>query len=181
MVWQDQRKVGLEVSVRSSRELILESSYSSLEVSALTGVSLRQLQWWDEQRVVTPMQVGHRRLYNTAELLQVALIMGLRRKGLSLQKVRRILVKLAETTGGRVFDQYRQGAELYLLTDGELVHVESARQRVIEVLKESEVPMIMLSISDLISQCQLGPKALRRKPVGTETRPSIGRRAVRAS
>ena len=33
-------------------------TFSSLEVSEVTGVSLRQLQWWDEQGVVSPVQRG---------------------------------------------------------------------------------------------------------------------------
>ena len=55
-------------------------TYSSLDVSNMTGVSLRQLQWWDEQGVVSPVQRGHRRMYQLHEVVEVSLITELRRK-----------------------------------------------------------------------------------------------------
>ena len=33
----------------------LKNSYSSREVAALTGLSARQLQWWDERRLFLSM------------------------------------------------------------------------------------------------------------------------------
>jgi len=36
-------------------------SYTSADVAKIAAVSLRQLQWWDERKVVSPRQDGHRR------------------------------------------------------------------------------------------------------------------------
>ena len=57
---------------------VMPDTFSSLEVSKMTGVSLRQLQWWDEQGVVSPMQRGHRRMYQLHEVVEVSLITELR-------------------------------------------------------------------------------------------------------
>ena len=48
--------------------------FSSQEVIALTGVTARQLQWWDERGVVKPERVGHRRLYSMQNLTEMAVI-----------------------------------------------------------------------------------------------------------
>ena len=61
--------------------------YTSSEVARLCGVSLRQLQWWDERSVVSPRQDGHRRIYMPEEVVEISVIAELRRKGFSLQKI----------------------------------------------------------------------------------------------
>ena len=50
--------------------------YTSTDVARICGVSLRQLQWWDERNVVSPRQDGHKRVYLAQEEIggrQVAL------------------------------------------------------------------------------------------------------------
>src|SRR5437762_2922403 len=42
-------------------------SFSSNQVVALTGISLRQLQWWDERGLVSPAREGRNRLYSLAD------------------------------------------------------------------------------------------------------------------
>ena len=163
----------------SSQNLMPEPAYSSLDVTTITGVSLRQLQWWDEQGVVTPMQIGHRRLYNTAEVLQVSLIMGLRRKGMSLQKIRRVLAHLDDGTDARFLELHRSGVEVDLLTDGETVYVATSTQQIVDVMRNSDTPIISLCVSELIRQ--LEPVQTRRKPVQTETVSTGRRRVSRAS
>src|SRR6516165_4332600 len=66
-----------------------QESYTSGDVARIAGVSLRQLQWWDERSVVSPRQEGHRRVYLSQEVVEVSVIAELRRKGFSLQKIRR--------------------------------------------------------------------------------------------
>ena len=68
----------------------MQGSFTSREVIALTGITARQLQWWDERGVVKPEREGRRRLYSMNELTEVAVICQLRRKGFSLQGVPRL-------------------------------------------------------------------------------------------
>jgi len=73
-------------------------AYNSSEVARICGVSLRQLQWWDERNVVSPRQDGHKRIYLREEVVEISVIAELRRKGFSLQKIRRVLRFLQKKT-----------------------------------------------------------------------------------
>ena len=39
-------------------------TFTSSDVSRIAQVSLRQLQWWDERKVVSPQHEGHKRVYH---------------------------------------------------------------------------------------------------------------------
>jgi DNA-binding transcriptional MerR regulator len=67
-------------------------------VARLCGVSLRQLQFWDEQGLVVPARVegpgggyGHVRKYSAADIRRVRLIVALLSKGFTLSQIRKIL------------------------------------------------------------------------------------------
>jgi len=74
-------------------------TYTSSDVSDIAQVSLRQLQWWDERKVVSPQHEGHKRVYQSAEVIEITVIAELRRKGFSLQKIRRVLRFLQREMG----------------------------------------------------------------------------------
>ncbi len=156
---------------RSSAILPGEKIYSSAEVARLAGVSLRQLQWWDEQKVVSPRHEGHRRVYGTVEVAAASVIAELRHKGFSLQKIRRVLRPLQRELGKRI-SEVAAGTDLYLLTDGRAVHVESDKDRIIDQLRSARQPMYLLSISEQYRKLTGTP----RKPVRSE-----GAAAVRKS
>jgi DNA-binding transcriptional MerR regulator len=69
----------------------MQDRFTSRDVISLTGITARQLQWWDERGVVKPEREGHRRLYSFDRLTEVAVICELRRKGFSLQGVRKVM------------------------------------------------------------------------------------------
>src|ERR1700693_6438766 len=93
-------------------------TYSPVEVSSLASVSLRQLQWWDERKVVSPRHEGHRRVYFPTEVIEITVIAELRRKGFSLQKIRRVLRFLQQEMGRRLADVLQGASDLHLVTDG---------------------------------------------------------------
>src|SRR5579872_2387935 len=96
-----------------------ERTYSSLEVSGIASVSLRQLQWWDERKVVSPRHEGHRRIYFAAEVIEITVIAELRRKGFSLQKIRRVLRFLQREMGKRLAEVIAATSNLHLVTRSE--------------------------------------------------------------
>src|SRR3981189_2799722 len=98
--------------------------YTSGDVARIAGVSLRQLQWWDERNVVSPLQEGHRRVYRQQEVIEVSVIAELRRKGFSLQKIRRVLKFLQKEMGKRLADIFQNESELHLITDGQSIFLE---------------------------------------------------------
>ncbi len=57
----------------------------------MARVSLRQLQWWDEERVIEPRHVGHHREYTQTQLIEAVAVSALRRHTFSLQAIRRHL------------------------------------------------------------------------------------------
>ena len=140
-------------------------SYTSLEVSRLSGVSLRQLQWWDEQGVVSPTHLGHKRLYRAEEVIEVAVIAELRRKGFSLQKIRRVLRFLQKEMGKRLFESVKNGAEIHLLTDGKNIYLEDNERRIVNILKNARQPMISVCVSDQVKRLT-PPIAVPTRKVG---------------
>ena len=55
--------------------------FGSGDVCQLAGVTFRQLQWWDERKIISPGQQGHRRLYAVSDAIGMMVIAELRRKG----------------------------------------------------------------------------------------------------
>jgi DNA-binding transcriptional MerR regulator len=125
-----------------------ERTYSSSEVSDIAGVSLRQLQWWDERKVVSPRHEGHRRVYFSAEVVEITVIAELRRKGFSLQKIRRVLRFLQKEMGRRLAELLDSNSDLHLVTDGKAIYLEDRNERIIDILKNAQQPMFLVCVSD---------------------------------
>ena len=96
----------------------MQDRFTSRDVIALTGITARQLQWWDERGVVRPEREGHRRLYSLNQLTEIAVICQLRRKGFSLQGVRKVVRFLEREFGKRLAEIVDRNSEIHLLTDG---------------------------------------------------------------
>ena len=128
----------------------MQESFTSRDVVRLTGITLRQLQWWDERKIVVPLREGHRRLYSMDDLVEVSVICDLRRRGFSLQGVRKVVrflqrefsKRLAETVGGK--------SDYHLLTDGSRLYLETSPQQIVDILKNSRQPMLTICISDKV-------------------------------
>ena len=142
----------------------VEKSFSSSEVADLAGVSLRQLQWWDERKVVSPRHEGHRRVYAPAEVVEITVIAELRRKGFSLRKIRRVLRFLQREMGRRLAEVLDGSGDLHLVTDGKSIYLEDHRDRIIDLLKNARQPMFLVCVSDQVRR--LGEND--RKPARSE-------------
>jgi DNA-binding transcriptional MerR regulator len=143
---------------------IQERTYSSSEVAQVADVSLRQLQWWDERKVVSPRHEGHRRVYFPAEVIEITVIAELRRKGFSLQKIRRVLRFLQREMGKRLNEVTGATAQLHLVTDGKSIYLEDQHERIIDILKNARQPMFLVCVTDQARR--LGD--VERKPVRME-------------
>jgi DNA-binding transcriptional MerR regulator len=140
-------------------------SYPSSDVARISGVSLRQLQWWDEQNVVSPRHDGHKRVYLPNEVVEVTVIAELRRKGFSLQKIRRVLRYLQREMGKRLSDALTTESDMHLLTDGKSIYLEESQDRIIDLLKNAKQPMFLVCVSDQVRRLEAPPK----KPARSET------------
>jgi DNA-binding transcriptional MerR regulator len=140
--------------------------FNSSDVARICGVSLRQLQWWDERNVVSPRQDGHKRIYSKEEVVEISVIAELRRKGFSLQKIRRVLRFLQKDMGKRLSDALDATSEIHLLTDGKSMYLEEAPNRIINLLKNARQPMFLVCVTDQVKRLSA---AAERKPLRSET------------
>jgi DNA-binding transcriptional MerR regulator len=146
--------------------------YASSDVARISGVSLRQLQWWDEQHVVSPRHDGHKRVYLPNEVIEVTVIAELRRKGFSLQKIRRVLRYLQREMGKRLSDALSADSEVHLLTDGKSIYLEESRDRIIDLLKNAKQPMFLVCVSDQARRLEAPAKKPARSETGGAARKS---------
>jgi len=154
---------------------VADKEFTSSEISEVTGVSLRQLQWWDEQKVVSPRHEGHKRLYLAEEAIEIAVIAELRRKGFSLQKIRRVLRFLQKEMGKRLSEILGASSDMHLVTDGKSIYLEGDNEQIIDILKNADQPMFLVCVTDQVKR--LGTTTTVETPV----RKSVGKEAPRTS
>src|ERR1700724_1413503 len=126
--------------------------FTSQEVVVLTGITPRQLQWWDERGVVEPLRQGHRRVYSVKNVTEVAVICELRRKGFSLQGVRKVLRFLKREFGKGLAEILARNSECHLLTDGTHLYLETSARQIVDILKNSSQPVLGICLSDAVRQ-----------------------------
>jgi DNA-binding transcriptional MerR regulator len=149
-------------------------TYTSTDVAKIAQVSLRQLQWWDERKVVSPRHESHKRIYLPEEVVEITVIAELRRKGFSLQKIRRVLRFLQREMGRRLADVLATDSKLHLLTDGKSIFLEEQQDRIIDLLKNARQPMFLVCVSDQVKRLDDAPRK------GSRSETSLGRR-IRAA
>ena len=107
----------------------LKKFYSSREVAAMTGLSARQLQWWDARRLFLPAIASHRteaggfteRRYTPLDVLELQVLADLRRRGYSVPRLRALLTALRDVFGMRLYEAIGEGGPMTLyIGDGQL-------------------------------------------------------------
>jgi DNA-binding transcriptional MerR regulator len=134
----------------------MHDRFTSQDVIRLTGISPRQLQWWDERNVVRPEHEGHRRLYSLNQLTEMAVICELRRKGFSLQGVRKVMRFLEREFGKGFAEITSRDSELHLLSDGKRLYLETDAHQIVDILKNSAQPILGVCLSDAVRQIRAG-------------------------
>ncbi len=132
----------------------MDGSFSSNDVVILTGITARQLQWWDERGIVVPSRQGHKRLYSLDDLAEIAIICELRQRGFSLQRVRKVIRFLQREFGTRLVETVSHGSEYHLLTDGRTLFLEDSAHAVINILKNSRQPILSVCLTDAVQRLQ---------------------------
>jgi DNA-binding transcriptional MerR regulator len=157
----------------------MEQQFTTAQVVRMTGITARQLQWWDERGIVVPAREGRRRLYSQDDVAEVAVICALRRKGFPLQRVRRIMKFLQKEFGRRLSATVSSGSEYHLLTDGRRIYVENSQRQVIDILKNSRQPLLGLCLSDAVKEvrAEMVSSGSKPKPVQRQTTARARRRS----
>jgi DNA-binding transcriptional MerR regulator/predicted RNase H-like HicB family nuclease len=127
-------------------------SFNTKTASKIIGVSLRQLQHWDEKGFIKPSireasGKGTIRLYSYTDLIQLRLVRTLRDNRISLQKTRRSLEYLQSH-----FPEIKKPLlELKFLTDGETIFVLTSDQKeILDTLKKQFV--FTLAIGEIVHE-----------------------------
>ena len=132
----------------------MQPTFTSRDVVRLTGISLRQLQWWDERGIVVAARDGHNRVYSLDDLAEISVICELRLRGFSLQKIRRVIRFLQRELGRRLVETVRAASEYHLLTDGKHIFLEDSARGVVDLLKNSRQPMLTICLSDTVQRIE---------------------------
>src|SRR5215813_9064678 len=145
----------------------MQQQFSSHDVIALTGITARQLQWWDERGIVVPSRQGHRRIYAWDDLVTVAVICQLRRRGFSLQRMRKVIRFLQQEFGTNLAATVGAASEYHLLTDGTNLYLRTSARQVVDLLKNAQQPMFDICLSDEVRRVKAEIQA-RKKNTASE-------------
>ena len=146
-------------------------TFDSKTVSRIVGVSLRQIQYWDEQGFIRPSVKtaegrGTKRLYSFSDLVQLKVVKDLADHGLSLQKIRRCLQHLKRSFP----DTVQPLQSLRYLTDGDKLFVlTSDRKQILDAMERQFV--FSFGIGNLVRELDGEVRRMR----GLLSRPVAGR------
>lgn len=130
----------------------LKKHYTSREVAAQTGLSARQLQWWDQRGLYAASVPTHRteaggyteRRYSPIELLELMVLADLRRRGFSLGRIRRLLLVLRTRFKVRLFEAIEGGGPVTLFIDGNDIYARTESGEYFNVLDNPRQPLLVL-------------------------------------
>jgi DNA-binding transcriptional MerR regulator len=151
--------------------LDLKKNYSSREVAAITGLSARQLQWWDSRKLIKPSVATHRteaggfteRRYSPVDLFELAVLADLRRSGLSVTKMRTLLDTLRRRFGIRLFDAIGGGGSITLLTDGKEIYARTDTGDFFNLLRAPSQPLLVVGNESTLKELKLRMRSRARK------------------
>jgi DNA-binding transcriptional MerR regulator len=137
----------------------------------MTGLSARQLQWWDAKKIIKPSVATHRteaggyteRRYSPVDLFELAVLADLRRGGLSVGKIRQLLDTLRRRFGIRLFDAIGGGGSITLLTDGTEIYARSETGQFFNLLRAPGQPMLVVGNEDRLKELQMRMRSKSRK------------------
>ena len=149
------------------RGVEIQQEFTSSDVISLTGITARHLQWWDERGSVAPGRRAHRRIYSWDELVTVAVICQLRRRGFSLQRMRKVIGFLQREFGTSLAATVGAASEYHLLTDGTHLYLRTSARQVVDLIKNARQPMLDICLSDEVRRVR-GEIQVRKKSAVSE-------------
>ena len=149
----------------------LKRSYSAREVTALTGLTARQLQWWDARRLFSASVASRRteaggfteRRYSPLDLYELLALAELRRKGFTAQNIRSLLTVLRDQFGVRLFDALGDGGKVTLLTDGHEIYARTAGGEFYNMLRSPGQPLLVVGGDTKLRELTARARSRRKK------------------
>ncbi len=151
----------------------LKKFYSSREVAAMTGLTARQLQWWDAGHLFdaavatkkTPAGGYTERRYTTLDVLELQTLSALRHRGFSIPRIRRLLIALRDVFGVRLYEVVGEGGPATLQLAGDQLYLTMADGRVYNM---DEPEQALLVGGDALMLQPLTARPRRRRTSGSE-------------
>ena len=158
----------------------LKKYYSSREVAGLTGLTARQLQWWDARRLFKPAMAPHRteaggfteRRYTPLDVLELQVLADLRRRGFSIPRLRRLLATLRDVFGVRLYEAIGEGGPMTLFIGGDQLYARTMDGSLFD-LEQPTQPLLM--VGEALPMRPLVARERKRRTTGSE-KLSRGRR-----
>jgi DNA-binding transcriptional MerR regulator len=128
----------------------LKTSYSAREVAALTGLTARQLQWWDANRIFLsaiasrPTTSGGftERRYSPVDVLELLALGELRRRGFTPAVLKQLMDTLRDYFRRRLSETLDDAGEVRLLTDGRGLFLRTRQGHVFDLLADPTQPLV---------------------------------------
>ena len=161
----------------------LKKHYTSREVAALTGLTARQLQWWDARRLFKAAIAPHRteaggfteRRYTPLDVLELQVLADLRRRGFSIPRLRRLLGSLRDVFGIRLYEAIGEGGPMTLLIGGDQLYARTEDGRFFNMEQPTQQ---LLMVEEQAAIRPLTVKERKRRTSGSETLSRGRRRAA---
>ena len=153
----------------------LKKIYSAREVAAITGLTARQLQWWDSRRLVAAAIPAHRteaggyteRRYSPLDLLELAVLADLKRRGFSAHQIRLLIETLRTRFNMRLFEAISGSGRVRLLTDGHEIYARTEAGQFFNLLREPTQPLLVIGeegdLRELSSRLRRRKKKVARR------------------
>lgn len=125
--------------------------YRTAQVARFADVTLRQLQVWEENRVAVASRSGRVRLYTGSQALFVIVLAELRRRGLSLQRLRRLSTALRQLLEDHVVVG-SQPPCAFVLTDGRQVLFADSPNKTLELVSNFFRPIVCVNIKNCLDR-----------------------------
>lgn len=150
----------------------LKKYYTSREVAVLTGLTARQLQWWDEKRLFKPAVAPHRtaaggfteRRYSPLDVLELQVLADLRRRGFSVPRLRRLLSTLRDMFGIRLVDATGDGGPMTLFIGGDQLYARMQDGRLFNMDHPTQ-PLLMVGEELAIRPLTARARKRRLRPI----------------
>ncbi len=145
-------------------------NFNSKAVSKITGLSFRQIDYWDSTHFIKPSiseasGYGSVRLYSFNDLIQLRVAKTLMDKGISLQKIRKAINYLKKNMP----EAKKPLSELRFLTDGETIFVLTKdKKEIIDTLKSGQL-VFSIALGEIVETLKGEVIALQKERKYTVT------------
>jgi hypothetical protein len=117
----------------------------------MTGLTARQLQWWDARRLFAPAVASRRteaggfteRRYTPIDVLELQVLAELRRRGFSIPQIRRLLSSLREVFGIRLYEAIGEDGPMALFISGDQLYARARDGQLYDMNRPTE-PLLMV-------------------------------------